>query len=100
MTLEQIVATLTLVGSLSVKLIGFPSQIQKVQQTGSIKGISVLYFSLSFVTYTLWTVHGILKKDMTVVIGQGLGILASGILLFVLYRAAKRKAAAGVHDKS
>jgi uncharacterized protein with PQ loop repeat len=90
-TFEAIISTLTLVSTLSVKLIGFPSQIQKVRKTGSIEGVSVLHFSLSFITYSLWTVHGIVKHDNTVIIGQGLGVIAAGILLIVLWQTSQKK---------
>ena len=88
-TFEAIISTLTLISTLSVKLIGFPSQIQKVRKAGHLEGVSVVYFILGFVTYSLWTLHGIVKNDITVILGQGLGVIASGILLIVLYTTAK-----------
>lgn len=88
-TFEAIISTLTLVSTLSVKLIGFPNQIQKVRKAGHIEGVSVLYFVLGFITYSLWTIHGIVKQDTTVILGQGMGVIASGILLIVLYITAK-----------
>lgn len=88
-TFEAIISTLTLVSTLSVKLIGFPSQIQKVRKAGHIEGVSVLYFVLGFITYSLWTIHGIVKRDSTVILGQGIGVIASGILLIVLYMTAR-----------
>jgi uncharacterized protein with PQ loop repeat len=90
-TLEAIVSTLTLVSTLAVKLIGFPSQIHKVRKAGHIEGVSVLYFVLGFITYALWTILGIIKNDTTVILGQGVGVIASGILLYVLYITARRE---------
>lgn len=90
MTFEAVISTLTLISTLSVKLIGFPSQIRKVRKAGNIEGVSVLHFSLSFVTYSLWTIHGIQKNDNTVIFGQALGVVASGILLVVLYQTSKK----------
>lgn len=90
MTFEAIISTLTLISTLSVKLIGFPSQIQKVRKAGHIEGVSVLYFMLGFITYTLWTLHGIVKQDITVIVGQGIGVIASGALLVVLFKTAKK----------
>ncbi len=89
-TFEAIISTLTLVSTLSVKLIGFPSQIRKVRIAGNIESVSVLHFSLSFITYSLWTIHGVVKQDNTVIIGQGLGVIAAGALLIVLFQTAKK----------
>jgi len=89
-TFEAIISTLTLISTLSVKLIGFPNQIQKVRKAGHIEGVSIIYFALGFITYTLWTIHGIVKNDNTVILGQGMGVIASGILLVVLYKTAKK----------
>ncbi len=95
MNAEQIISTLTVASTLAVKLIGFPNQIQKIRKSGSLEGVSVLYFALVFITYILWTVHGLLRNDKTIIIGQGVGVIASGILvvlLFVTWRKSKRKA--------
>lgn len=89
-TFEGVISTLTLISTLSVKLIGFPSQIRKVRKAGNIDGVSVLYFTLGFITYSLWTIHGIQKHDNTVIYGQALGVVASGILLVVLYQTSKK----------
>ena len=91
MNFEQIISTMTLISTLSLKLIGFPSQIQKIRKAGNLEGVSILYFVLSFITYSLWTVHGITIKDKTIIYGQGLGVIASGVLLFVLWRTAQQK---------
>ncbi|MDE3252715.1 MAG: hypothetical protein KGO92_07895 [Bacteroidota bacterium] len=89
LTLDAIISTLTLVSTLSLKLIGFPSQILKVRKAGHLEGVSVLYFGLGFITYFFWTIHGILQKDVTVIVGQGIGVIASGVLLLVLHQTAK-----------
>ncbi len=89
-TLEAVISTLTLISTLSVKLIGFPAQMQKVRKAGHVEGVSILHFSLSFITYTLWTIHGIVKQDNTVIFGQGLGVVAAGMLLIVLFQTAKK----------
>ncbi len=91
MTFETITSSLTLISTLSLKLIGFPSQIQKVRKAGHIEGVSVTYFAMGFVTYALWTLHGIVIKDKTVIIGQSLGVVACGVLLVVLYSVSKKE---------
>lgn len=91
MTFEQIISYLTVVSTFAVKLIGFPSQIRKVRKVGHIDGVSILYFFLAFVAYVLWTVHGILKNDYTIIVGQSLGVIGTGILLIVLFKMAVKK---------
>lgn len=80
----QIISVLTVIATLSVKIIGVPAQIRKIHQTGSIENISILYFSLSFSSYVLWTIHGVLEQDYVIIVGQGIGIVSSGTLLFLL----------------
>lgn len=85
MTFEQLISILTVITTISVKLIGIPSQIRKIHQTKSVESISILHFALGFTAYVLWTIHGILKMDWTIIIGQSIGIFTSGILLAVIF---------------
>jgi len=67
-----IIGVLTTLLSLATKLIGFPDQIKKNYTRKSTEGISTAFFILSFLSYLLWTIHGILLSDWVVYIGQGL----------------------------
>lgn len=91
MTIGEIVSNLAVIVSLSLKLIGFPSQIKKVSDSKTTEGISVTYFVLGFITYCLWTLHGILTNNMTILIGQGLGVISCGILLLVIYNTHRKE---------
>ena len=91
MTFGEIISNLAIIVSLLLKLIGFPSQIKKVNDNKTTEGISVTYFVLGFITYSLWTLHGILTNDMTIIIGQGLGVVACGILLLVIYNIRRKE---------
>lgn len=95
--IEEIVSVMTVVATLSVKGIGIPSQIAKIHQNNSIENISILHFSLSFTSYVLWTIHGIFEDNWVIIIGQGVGILTSGLLLsLIFYHVIKdRRAARG-----
>lgn len=86
-----IIGILTATLSLLTKLIGFPDQIRKNHQRKSTEGISAWFFLLSFVSYVLWTVHGILQDDWVVYMGQGLGVITTGIILWqiLVYKAKK-----------
>lgn len=85
MNFEQLISIATVVSTLCVKLIGFPDQIRKIRKTKDIKSISIPNFGLIFITYIFWTIHGIQVKDNTIIVGQGIGVLASGVLLGFLF---------------
>ena len=84
MSFEQIISILTVITTISVKVIGIPSQIRKIHKTKSVESISILHFGLGFLAYLLWTIHGVLKMDWTIIIGQSIGIVTSGFLLCVI----------------
>lgn len=88
-----IIGILTTVLSLLTKLIGFPDQIRKNYQRKSTSGVSAWFFLLSFLSYVLWTIHGILQGDWVVYLGQGLGVVTTGIILWqiLVYKDRKDK---------
>jgi uncharacterized protein with PQ loop repeat len=92
-TLASIIGVLTVAVGILVKAIGFPDQIRKNYIRKSTEGLSSIFMVLSFVAYLLWTAHGILQKDMVLIIGQGLGIITTGIILLqvFLYRKSNLK---------
>ncbi len=88
LTLAVVIGFLTTVMTVLIKVIGFPDQIKKNHQRKSTEGISTLFYVMSFVTYIMWTLHGILQGDWVVILGQGLGIITTGIIVYqiILYR--------------
>lgn len=84
-TFASIVGFLTLVVGVLVKVIGLPDQIRQNYNRKSTKGLSTAFIILSLVAYSLWTLHGILRKDIVLVVGQGLGILTTGIIIWQIY---------------
>ncbi len=86
-----IIGFLTVVFGIIVKVIGFPAQIKTNLQRKSTKGLSTTFMGLSFITYTLWTLHGILQKDPVLYIGQGIGIITTGIILYQIWIYRDRK---------
>lgn len=80
----SIVGFLTVLCSFALKFIGFPSQIRKIKKANSSESLSLTLFSISFVSYVLWTLYGILKKDWVTIIGQGIGIFVSGYVLYLI----------------
>lgn len=78
------IGTMTIICSFALKFIGFPSQIRKILKSNSSEGISVTLFAISFISYIFWTLHGIIKHDWVTIIGQGIGIFVSGMVLYLL----------------
>ena len=90
-TFAAIIGILTLTMGILVKAIGFPDQFRLNYKRKSTKGVSVLFYSLAFISYILWTLHGFLGKDWVLVLGQGLGILTTGMIIvqIIIYRKKK-----------
>lgn len=84
-TFTVIVGFLTVVLGVLVKLVGFPDQIRRNYQKKSTEGLSTAFIILSFFAYAMWTLHGILINDIVVIIGQGLGIITTGAILWQIY---------------
>lgn len=80
-----IIGFLTTALSILVKVVGFPDQIRKNHKRKSTEGVATSFYILSFLVYVLWTIHGVLQKDMVVVFGQGLGILTTGAIVYQIY---------------
>ncbi len=86
-----IIGVLTTVLSILVKVVGFPDQIRRNYNRKSTEGLSISFHLLSFLVYILWTLHGILQKDLVVTLGQGLGIVTTGTILYQIYIYRKHK---------
>lgn len=80
-----IVGVLTVIFGVIVKVVGFPDQIRSNKKRRSTKGLSTTFIGLSFVTYSLWTLYGVLKGDPIVYLGQGIGIITTGIILYQIW---------------
>lgn len=80
-TFAGIIGMLTLIFGILVKVIGFPAQIKTNYERKSTKGLSTTMILLTFLAYVLWTIYGVIKNDMILVFGQGMGIITSGIVL-------------------
>jgi len=87
-TFAGIIGILTVTFGVLVKIIGFPDQIIKNYKRKSTQGLSTKLIFLSAIGYILWTVHGFLRNDWVLVVGQGLGIITTGAILgqIIYYR--------------
>lgn len=72
--------------SIASKTIGAPHQIKKNFKRKSTEGLSLLSFTMSFITYSFWALYGALKEDWVIFLAHGtLGCLVTGIVLFQFY---------------
>jgi uncharacterized protein with PQ loop repeat len=88
MTFDQItlVGFMTVGASYLIKIIGFPQQAYKIYKSKSGQNISTFLYIFSFISYCMWTYYGYLKRDWVVMWGQSLGILTTGIIVYLLYK--------------
>ena len=88
LTLAGIIGGLTLIIGILVKIIGFPDQAFKNYKRKSTKGLSTVFIVLALISYSLWTLHGIMRGDWVLIVGQGAGILTTGIIVLqiIAYR--------------
>ncbi|PHR49176.1 MAG: hypothetical protein COA32_03760 [Fluviicola sp.] len=85
MTFEGIISMLVIITSLSTKVIGVPHQISLILRTKTVHNLSFLHYSIIWVTYLLWIIHGILEDDIAIIISQGIGVLVSTVLLSIIF---------------
>ena len=90
-TFAAIIGILTVIVGILVKIIGFPDQFMKNYRKKSTEGLSTIFISLAFISYILWTIHGYLQNDLVLVIGQGAGILTTGMIVFQVVYYRKKK---------
>ncbi len=91
LTLASIIGLLTVVIAILVKIIGFPDQARKNYLRKSTEGISTIFFVLALISYSLWTLHGMLRNDMVLIIGQGAGVITAGIIVLQIIKYRKKK---------
>ncbi len=85
-----LIGFLTTTLTILIKVVGFPDQIKKNYKRKSTEGLSTPFYVLSFVTYIAWTLHGIIQNDWVVILGQGLGIITTGIIVFQIIKYRKK----------
>jgi MtN3 and saliva related transmembrane protein len=68
----------------------FP-QIIKTYKTRDASDISVVMFSVLLLGVTLWTIYGIQKSDVPIIVTNSLSIVLNAIMLFFKLRYGKKK---------
>ena len=77
----QIIGILTVTFSFLAKVIGQPDQMRRNYKRKSTEGVSTILYIIAFLSYTFYTIHGILQKDWVIIAGQSVGVITSGIIL-------------------
>ena len=87
-TFASIIGILTVVVGISVKMLGFPDQFRLNFKRKSTKGVSTIFYLLAFLSYILWTIHGLLQDDWVLVLGQGVGVITTAMIVaqIIIYR--------------
>lgn len=86
-----VIGGLTVFFGVLVKAVGFPDQIRKNWKNKSTKGLSTTFILLAFISYVLWTLHGILRNDWVLIVGQGVGIITTGVIIYQIILYGERK---------
>ena len=76
----------TIVASYIIKVIGYPLQAKSMFDKKSADGVSGILFVTAFVAYILFTWYGYLKNDWVVMLSQGVGIITSFPVLYLIYK--------------
>jgi len=85
-SLILIVGIITTIVSILTKLIGLPDQIRKNYIRKTTRGVSSILIILLFLSYVLWTFYGFLKNDIFLMIGHGIGIITTGIIILQIIK--------------
>jgi ADP-ribose pyrophosphatase YjhB (NUDIX family)/uncharacterized protein with PQ loop repeat len=90
-TLIEVISFLTLLVGVLVKVIGLPDQIKKNYKRKSTEGQAISFWIIAWLAYLLWWYYGVLKHDIVIIIGQGLGVLTTGVILWQVFIYRKNK---------
>ena len=83
---SEVIGGITLVLSIASRVIGFPDQIRKIMKTKNVESISLPFFGIAFIACIFWVIHGIYIKDWVTIIGQSIGAISCGIIVFLIYK--------------
>ena len=81
MTTAALIALMAAIFSIAVKVIGMPSQIIHNYERKSTAGLSNSFLLFTLISYCMWVMHGLQVHDMSLVIGQGLGVIATAVIV-------------------
>ncbi|RNL87222.1 hypothetical protein ED312_10445 [Sinomicrobium pectinilyticum] len=65
-------------------------QIKKSWRNKEVEDISPLMFIILVTGLSLWTVYGIIKKDIPIILTNGTSLMLNGIMLYLMMRYRKK----------
>ena len=79
---------ITVILSLIVTGLGLTSQVKKNHKRKSMEGLSFFYFFTLAISYSFWSIYGIMQKDPVLIIPMALGAVMSWLVVsqFFLYK--------------
>jgi uncharacterized protein with PQ loop repeat len=95
-----LIPILTTVLSIAVKIIGLPAQIKNNHRRKTTEGLSISFMVFTLLSYAMWVVHGVQIHDNALVIGQGLGVVASGVIIYQMFIYRKNRRSKSESGKS
>jgi len=93
MDIAGVVGIATVAASVAVKVLGEPHQIMRNFSRQSTVGLSPVLYGLSFLSYVLWTVHGLFAGDPYLILAQCIGVVTSFVVIAQMYLYRERKSA-------
>lgn len=85
------ITILTTVMSVFVKLVGLPDQIRSNYRRKTTDGLSNWFMICTLLSYMMWVVHGVQVHDEALIIGQGLGVIATSAIIYQMFIYRKNK---------
>jgi uncharacterized protein with PQ loop repeat len=75
----------TVILSLIVTGLGLTSQVYKNFKRKSVEGLSLFYFFVLAISYSFWSLYGVLLRDPVLIIPMTLGCIVSWFLVVQFY---------------
>lgn len=88
MTGMPFIKIITVILSLVVTGLGLTAQVRKNHTRRSMEGLSFFYFFILAISYSFWSIYGVMQQDPVLIVPMSLGMLISWIVVlqFFLYR--------------
>jgi len=78
--------TVEIIGSLAglFTTIAVLPQIVKAIKTRRVEDVSIFMFAILCLGVGLWTVYGVIKEDLPIIITNGISLILNGIMLVII----------------
>ncbi|OGY64735.1 MAG: hypothetical protein A3I24_02485 [Candidatus Harrisonbacteria bacterium RIFCSPLOWO2_02_FULL_41_13b] len=76
-----IFGTLAVIASMTIALVGFPTQIYRNYKRQNCDGIAPVLIYSAFISYLLWTLYAWTKPDLFLIVTDTTGVILTSILI-------------------